>query len=241
MGLFSFFRSNRGVYRVSLHKVAHKLNTTSEDIVLILKAAGFRILNMPTTILNEDHLEILSNHYVDSIRSYYNTVSKKRYTLSQDELNWNKIFFSRLVKKRTRFFFEVGVNLEQDVFDSNLDDILIKDLFFELIDQILERERLFESLYSLTSSNFNYSESTFSILKYKIKLKLRLKQAYRDIRSRLYSILVCNYYHIISDDEVDTVEAMKKSSFSGFIYTAREALKFNNLKFQEQWKMSTPL
>lgn len=213
--------------RVTLFAVAKIFGIIEEDIVNLLRNAGYDVHNIPFTKLNDGHLEVLSKAYVKAVKSYYNSTSKNLKNLSKDDIEDSRIFFSRFIKRSMFFYFEADP--KDQVFKKKLDDHLIIDFFFELIDKIEFRE-------SITGVNnlfdHNFSEDVFNRVRYRIKIDVKSKFILKDLRSSIHSILVCFHYYIFSDDEDNTIEASNRTRFSGKDFFAGEALKlFKFLKF----------
>jgi hypothetical protein len=231
MGLFDVFRKSRK-YNVALHSVAKKLKISDESIVAILKDAGFEIYNFPQTLLNEKHLEILSQKYVDAIKRFYNTSSKSYYDLTFDEQLEVKRFFQKFI--RNDYFFE---RFNQDLPDSNffkskLDSELIKDFFYRLIYEV-EFESAHGNVYYIDSVTFECKEFT----KFLYKVKLKIKSTFNNIKSKLFSILTSCHYYIFTDDEDHIAKAKLELCFSAVRNLSGEALKYiNYLKFHIKWK-----
>lgn len=206
--------------RVSLLGVAKVLGIKEEGIVALLRNAGYDVYNIPFTKLNDGHLEVLSKAYVKAIKSYYNTTAKNLKNLPKDEIVNSRSFFSRFIKRGMFFYFDP--NFEDQVFKKKLDDHLIIDFFFELIDKIELRESISELNHLI---NYNFSDDVFNRVKYRIKIDVKSKFILKDLRSSIHSILVCFHYYIFSDDEENTIEARNNLRFSGKEFFAGEALK----------------
>lgn len=218
--------------RVTLLAVAKILGIVEQDIVTLLRNAGYDVHNIPFTKLNDGHLEVLSKAYVKGVKSYYNATSKNLKNLSKDEIEDSRNFFSRFIKRSMFFYFDADP--KDQVFKKKLDDHLIIDFFFELIEKIELREsilgvnRLFDH---------NFPEDVFNRVRYRIKIDVKSKFILKDIRSSIHSILVCFHYYIFSDDEDNTIEARNCLRFSGKDFFAGEALKLVEfLKFSPKWK-----
>ncbi|CAL65876.1 hypothetical protein [Christiangramia forsetii] len=212
--------------RVSLLGISTILGIEQEGVINLLRNAGFDIYNIPFTKLNDAHLGVLSKAYVKAVKSYYSRTSKNLKYLSQDEIEDSRIFFSKFIKRSTFFYFDPDP--KDQVFKKKLDERLIIDFFFELIDKIELRESISE-LNNLV--DYNFTDDVFSRIRYRIKIDVKLKYILKDLRSSIHSILVCFHYHIFSDDEDNTIEA-NRSRFSGKDFFTGEALKlFKFLKF----------
>ena len=81
--LFKEINSNPKRHHVSLNAVIEKFKFSREAVILILRHAGFEILDSPNSYLNENHLEILSQSYIESFKSHFNSVSKNFYSYSK--------------------------------------------------------------------------------------------------------------------------------------------------------------
>lgn len=237
MEFFQLYRTRRK-HNVSLKSVAIKLNLSEDKIISILQNAGFDIFYFPSIRLNEDHLEVLSNSYVESIKSYHNSKSKKYYNLNFEERHEFNHFFYRFIKKSYNIWEYNNIDVSLDkVVNSNLDNDLIKDFFFNLVSQIEYHETISNGYYL---QNIAYVEKIFNKYRHKIKLRLKhkLKSLLSDIRTLIHSILVCCHYYIFSDDEDHNGEAARNTSFFVLRNTQLEALIIiNYLKFHKQWKI----
>lgn len=219
-------KSKKKSKSISLVRVSKKLNIPKQQIVDLLRNAGFDILNLPFTQLKEDHLHVLSIDYIKSIKSYHKSVKNyhklkvsKRYELAY--------FFSRFM-----ILTLVDENQWLDsVFRKKLNNGLIKEYFFELLLVDNEPDKKCIGYYVYKSNRI------FDEYRHKIKIKLRVNNIVDDIKAKLHSILVCYHFHVFSDEEDYNHEANVKLCFSGSIIYSREALKIiNYLKQEQKWK-----
>lgn len=234
-----------GRKNISLFRIAQKLGLSEEDILTLLEDAGFDTKNSSLAFLNEHHLEVLSRSYIKSIKSYYSKVSKNHYELDFEEQNNLKLFFSKFIQEEINFSFlkfsftqgyEINHKSPLDrVFVEKLDDNLIKNFFHELIFQH-ECNEYSENLLGFV--DILYVEKIFHKIKHRFKIKLNSQYEFSDIRSRLYSILICCHYYIFSDDEDHIGKATPKESLSDLKHKIGEALnEIIYLKFSPQWKI----
>ncbi len=232
-------------FAINLHLVSRKLGIPAHTLVEVLQDAGFRIFNLPTTILTEKHLLILANAYADSVVSYYNSSLKNYHTLNEVEQGNLRRFFARFL--HDSFFCSITSYEESldKVFTQKLDTGLIKDFFFNLMQQIAISQSRSRSFFIDSDASIDSSSAYKSLKKisHRLKLKIKVKNINNsDFRIKLHSILICSHYHIFSDDENHKGEALPKISFSDLFTYFEEALKcIHNLKQSKKWMILNPL
>lgn len=233
MGLLDFFWQKK--YSVTLSSVSKKLKISEDSIVSILRDAGFEVFNMPYVLLNEKHLEILSKGYVDAVKRFYTNSSKNFFSLNKHEQFEIKNFFLNFIAIDSRYNYYSTNSINNEIFKSRLDSNLIKDFFYNLIDEIEFEEAFYGPFFSKSRSVGHAVNDVFIKIFYKIKLKT--KSTFNNIKSKLFSIILNCHYYIFSDDENHSIRDSLKSCFSWVINISREALNnINYLKFQIEWK-----
>lgn len=224
-------------HHISLNAVIEKFKFSREAVILILRHAGFEISDSPNTYLNENHLEILSRNYIESVKSHFNNISKNFYSYSKKEQEEYKVFYSKFIQQS---FWSNNRHIEipstEKLINSKLNGNKIKDYFYSKIKEIEVAEiiehfgYIFKDIDSYNSFGFysaEESDTNFdSIIKnigYRLKLKVKKKLT---LSKEIFStILINSHYHIFTDDEEHNGEAISKNSFSITKYTNREALK----------------
>ncbi|MBK7958888.1 MAG: hypothetical protein IPK03_12775 [Bacteroidetes bacterium] len=65
--------------RISLLKLANKLNVKAENLVVILKQAGYTLnRNHAQILLDQNHLNVISYSYSHSVKELFNKVKKTK-------------------------------------------------------------------------------------------------------------------------------------------------------------------
>ncbi|MCU4188106.1 hypothetical protein M9Q43_02865 [Flavobacterium sp. HXWNR29] len=230
--LFKEINSNPKRHHVSLNAVIEKFKFSREAVILILRHAGFEILDSPNSYLNENHLEILSQSYIESFKSHFNSVSKNFYSYSKKEQEEYKLFYSKFLQQN----FWSNIQSTEKLINSKLNGNKIKDYFYSKIKEIEVAEiieqfdYIFKDIdsynsfgyYSAEESDTNF-DSIIKNIGYRLKLKVKRKLT---LSKEIFStILINSHYHIFTDEEEHNGEAISKNSFSIVKYTNREALK----------------
>lgn len=235
--LFKEIYSSPEKHSVSLNAVIEKFKFSREAVVLILRHSGFEFSDSPNTFLNENHLEILSQSYIESVKSHFNNFSKNFYSHSKKEQEEYKVFYSKFIQQN--FWSNNGyieIPSTEKLINSKLNGNKIKDYFYSKIKEIEVAEMiehfgyifkdidLYNSLayYSKEENDANF-DSIIKNIGYRLKLKVKRKLT---LSKEIFStILINSHYHIFTDDEEHNGEAISKNSFSITKYTNREALK----------------
>lgn len=206
-------------YNVRLTVLARELKISESWIVNVLRSEGFDIHKLPSTILNEEHIFVLSLKYVDAIKRLYNQSLKNYYSFSSEEIEEYKTFFSY-------FGNDVFTPPSFGFFKTKLKSSRISEFFFEIVSNILLQEAYGPSL---TFENSIYNIQLINKIIHKVRLKIKRK--FNFIFTQIYSILISCHYYIFSDEEDSSSEVSQKIRFSRKIEFKREALFINNLKF----------
>lgn len=209
-------------YNVTLKDVAKKLGVSRSSIVEILKENGFEAINFSDFLLDYNHLEVLSEKYVESVKSLQNRFSKKYFFYNLNEREQIRKFLLKFINTE-----KISKNLffDENIIKSKLDKNLIKEFFFNLIDEI----RLEVSLGKL-SIQIKDDYKKFRILIPKIKIKI--KRSFSNNNSNIFFLTITGHYYIFTDEEGQIVEKKFTKDFSTIKYLYREALNnIHNLMF----------
>ncbi len=239
--LLNFEKKQR---KLRLSKVSKKIGLSGKEIINYLESNGFDDLNSPIVYLYDKHIDVLSKAYVKSIKSFYNSVSKRYSNLSPKKQKELKSFFSMFARKGFSFLniYRYETALEKAL-EGRLNNTLILNHFYDLILEVEYESSFGNSFLSIRSVEvvesplcYNEYEKIFNKYKHFIKLKIPIRNSFNDIRSELQSILIYNHYYIFSDDEDNNGEVNYRTRFSRFIDKQREALKIiYYLKLQDTW------
>src|SRR4051812_41131423 len=78
---------------IRLTDAAYRLGTTSKAICSILEDAGYTIKDNKHTWLTYDHIEILKQNYLTSIKKLYKKVSRKKFSVEETHFKTFVNFF----------------------------------------------------------------------------------------------------------------------------------------------------
>jgi transcriptional regulator with XRE-family HTH domain len=201
-------------YNVTLKDVAKKLGVSRSSIVEILKENGLEAINFPDFLLDYNHLEALSEKYVESVKSLQNRFSKKYFFYNLNEREQIQKFLLKFINTE-----QISENLffDENIIKSKLDKKLIKEFFFNLIDEI----RLEVSLGKL-SIQIKDDYKKFRILIPKIKIKI--KRSFSNNNSNIFFLTITGHYYIFTDEEEQIVEKKFTKDFSTIKHICRGAL-----------------
>uniref|UniRef100_UPI00404A2103 hypothetical protein n=1 Tax=Flavobacterium sp. TaxID=239 RepID=UPI00404A2103 len=209
---------------VKIKDVANKTGFSEQVIINILKDAGFYIPSDVTFfILNKKHLTVLSSYYVDAVKQLFTNTKRNHQSLKHNHLEQLRNFFAHFIHSSNNTFgyFNHFQSISvDDVFDSKLDNDLIKLFFFRIVYSVPNQS---------TSNNFGYV--TFRISR---SINSMLRNVNNDLRAKIHTI-ISKHYHIFTDEENHISFANSNFSIS-FMKNLRDAA-FNYLKFNLKHKL----
>lgn len=237
--LLSKFFSKSIKSNVSLDSVIEKFKFSREAVLLIFSHTGFETANLE--YLNENHLEILSQSYIDSVKNQFNSFSKNFYNYSKKDQQEFKAFYSRFVQSNYKGNKQYQIETDKGLINSKLNSDKIKNYFFARIQEIelLEFYKnnsvlYFEenNLHDLFSYfRFDGDSEAFDrvnkIIGYKLKPKVKRKLTFSKLIFRI--MLINSHYHVFIDDEEHYGVVISKYRFSVKKINCREALKIIHL------------
>lgn len=231
--------SNTSLYRpkrvkgIYLHDLSRRLGISSENIIELLEGYGFEISDFSTNYLNSEHLDVILKAYVNSLKALYKSHSKSyKNGKLNDENGWRN-FFSKFIRPEFSFSLLSFEDTLEMVFREKLDDILIEDYFWT----VLDTSRLIDyNIVYTEAEDVEKYKSIYNKYRYKLKLSVRRNSKIKDFRSQIKSILISSHYYIFSSEDEDSNESTISKYFSRIDIYTREALNFiNNLKFHKKW------
>ncbi len=194
----SFFK----IAEVNIKPVSEILGTSTQDVVLILKDAGFTV-NYDIKTLNNSHLELLSQKYVEGLKAYFTKSLKRLSELSAEE-------FLDFTEFCERFKVgEKGGHITSTIQWHDLDVEAIKETFFELINSsqlsnfaLLQLDSIRENI-DLYVNIAKRNDFLRRISKHRFfKIKATLNRIYKaDIVSIISFIILSCRYHIFTSEE----------------------------------------
>jgi hypothetical protein len=209
---------------VRIIDVTNKTGFSEQVIIKILKDAGFYIPSDVTFfILNKKHLTVLSSHYIDAVKQLFSTTKRNHQSLKLNHLEQLRNFFSHFIHSHNNtfgYFNHLQSISIDDVFDSKLDNDLIKSFFFRIVSTVPNQT---------TSNNFGYV--AFRISR---SIKSMFRNVNNDLRAKIHTI-ISKHYHIFTDEENHISFANSDFSFS-FMKNLRDAV-INYLKFNLKHKL----
>lgn len=239
--LISNFFSKSRKHSVSLDSVVEKFKFSREAVLLILSHAGFDTTNLER--LDENHLEILSQSYIDSVKSQFDNFCRNFYFYNKKDQEEFKSFYSNFVKTKSKG--NKHYQNDEDLINSKIDSVKIKDYFYSKIQRIELFERIQSlndivdfSIFDEVKFHAGYSYIEFDgdseafdrvnkIIGYKLKPKVKRRLTFSKLIFRI--MLINSHYHVFIDDEEHYGVVISKYRFSVKKYNCREALKIIHL------------
>jgi len=173
--------------KVRLHKLAKRLNVNSEALLALLKQAGYVVSGDKSNFfLDDNHLDIISKAYSNSVKDLFSKTGKVINTISQSKksslFNFFKIFISDSAKYN-----------EDNIYSGELDIDLIDKFFFSIV---------------ATVNYFTRGNITRSY----IHVKIKIIKSFIEIHKKTISTFIRYHYYNFSIDEDS--ERSKKICFS---------------------------
>lgn len=199
---------------VRLKDLSKKLGIQQNVIVEILKEAGFEVFNRANFLLNEKHLEILSQKYIESVKHLQKRLIKKNFVA---DLNYKANIRKFILKFVDQQDFPENVLSDNSISKLKLNTDLIRAFFFNLINEIFLQAKL-SALYS------NINDEYKNIRKFLSRIKIKVKSYFNHINSKILFTTVTGQYYIFTDEEDVIVEKKIAKDFSTIKNLTREAL-----------------